>query len=410
MANPLRSRLSALTAGLPRTYWLLWVGTLINRLGGFVVPFLTLYLTVERRIPVSEAALMVSLFGAGSFAAQLVGGEIADRFGRRPVLLLSFLIAPANMVLLGLARAVPFIAVLTLSQGFFTDLYRPAVSAAVADLVSTELRPKAFGYLYWAINLGFAFAPALAGLIARFDYFLLFIGDAATTFVFGLIVLWGVRETRPTGVEAISRPTARARLKQVWHEPILLFFSLLALGFGVIYMQGHVTLPIDMQSSGLGPDQYGLAISINGVLIVLLSIPASNSAVRWPRFGSLALAALFLGVGFGLVAFAGSLWAYALTVAIWTLGEIIGATIAPAVVADLSPVDLRGTFQGVFGAAYGLAGFIGPIVGGWVFEHLGSNTLWTGAFGLGCTLALGYLTMARPAGRRMARTELLPDP
>lgn len=403
MANHLRSRLSSLTAGLPRTYWLLWGGTLINRLGGFVVPFLTLYLTAQRDIPVSQAALMVSLFGAGSFAAQLVGGELADRLGRRPVLLTSFLVAPLNMVLLGLARSVPLIAGLTMLQGFFTDLYRPAVSAAVADLVSTELRPKAFGYLYWAINLGFAFAPALAGLIARFDYFLLFAGDAATTFLFGLIVLWGVRETRPIGVDATSRPTARARLRQIWDEPILLFFSLLALGFGLIYMQGHVTLPIDMQSSGLGPDKYGLAISLNGVLIVLLSIPASNAAVRWPRFGSLALAAMFLGVGFGLVALAGSLWAYALTVAIWTLGEIIGATIAPAVVADLSPVESRGTFQGVFGAAYGLAAFIGPILGGWVFEHLGPSALWAGTFGLGCILALGYLAMARPAGRRMAR-------
>jgi MFS family permease len=405
MADQLRSRFSTLTSGLPPTYWLLWGGTLINRLGGFVVPFLTLYLTAQRQIPISQAALMVSLFGAGSFAAQLIGGELADRLGRRPVLLLSFLIAPINMVLLGLAQQVPLIAGLTLFQGFFTDLYRPAVSAAVADLVSAEMRPKAFGYLYWAINLGFAFAPALAGLIARIDYFLLFVGDAATTFAFGLIVLWGVRETRPAGAEAASRPTARARLAQVWREPILLFFSLLALGFGIIYMQGTVTLPVDMQSAGLGPGQYGLAISLNGVLIVLLSIPASNAAVRWPRFASLAGAAMFLGVGFGLTAFAGALWAYALTVGIWTLGEIIGATIAPAIVADLSPVDMRGTFQGVFGAAWGFAAFIGPIVGGWVFEHQGPNALWSGAFGLGCILALGYLAMARPAGRRIARVE-----
>jgi len=405
MAAQIRSRLSSLTAGLPRTYWILWLGTLINRLGGFVVPFLTLYLTVQRRLPVSQAALMVSLFGAGSFASQLVGGELADRLGRRPVMLVSFLIAPGNMVLLGLARSLPLIACLTLLQGFFTDLYRPAVSAAVADLVQPEVRPRAFGYLYWAINLGFAFAPALAGLIARFDYFLLFIGDAITTFVFGLIVLWGVHETRPKSAQAWSGSSVRGRLRQIGREPILLVFSLLALGFGMIYMQGNVTLPVDMQSSGLGPAQYGLAISLNGVLIVLLSIPASNAAVRWPRFGSLAAAALFLGLGFGLTALAHTLWAYAMTVAVWTLGEILGATIAPAVVADLSPVDLRGTFQGVFGAAWGLASFIGPIIGGSVFERFGSTALWTGSFALGCVISLGYLFLARPAARRMARAE-----
>ena len=75
-------RIASLIEGLPPTYWLIWTGTLINRLGGFVIPFLTLYLTVQRQIPVSQAALMVSLFGAGSFAAQLTGGELTDRLGR----------------------------------------------------------------------------------------------------------------------------------------------------------------------------------------------------------------------------------------------------------------------------------------------------------------------------------------
>jgi predicted MFS family arabinose efflux permease len=69
---------SRLTSDLPPAYWLLWLGTLINRLGGFVIPFLTLYLTGQRGIPISQAALMVSLFGAGSFTASLAGGVVAD--------------------------------------------------------------------------------------------------------------------------------------------------------------------------------------------------------------------------------------------------------------------------------------------------------------------------------------------
>ena len=126
-------RLRSLTAGLPRTYWLLWVGTLINRLGGFVIPFLTLYLTQERGLPVSQATLMVSLFGAGSFTAALVGGELTDRLGRRPVMLLSFLLAPVTMIALGLVRPLAILAPLVYLQGFLTDLSRPAVSAMVAD-------------------------------------------------------------------------------------------------------------------------------------------------------------------------------------------------------------------------------------------------------------------------------------
>src|SRR6266542_1460163 len=101
--------LSSLIEGLPPTYWLIWIGTLINRLGGFVIPFLTLYLTAKRAIPISQAAVMVSFFGAGSFIAQLSGGELTDRLGRRPVMLMSFFITPIFMIALGLARDIALI-------------------------------------------------------------------------------------------------------------------------------------------------------------------------------------------------------------------------------------------------------------------------------------------------------------
>jgi MFS family permease len=399
--SSIRDRLSS---DLPPTYWLLWLGTLINRLGGFVIPFLTLYLTSQRGIPVSQAALMVSLFGAGSFTASLAGGEVSDRLGRRPVLLISFLVAPVNMVALGLARSLPLIAALCLLQGFFTDLYRPAVGAAIADMVPPEGRTRAYGYNYWAINLGAAFAPVIAGQLAHWSYLVLFLGDALTTFVFGLIVLWGIQETRPIEDHAAAREGGSGRLARLGSEPLLLIFSGLTLLFGTIYMQGVVTLPVDMSAHGLGPDQYGLAIATNGALVVLLSIPVSRAATGWPRFRALAVAALLLGLGFGMTALSSRLWQYALAVAIWTLGEIVGATVAPAIVADLSPPDLRGLYQGVFGAAFGLSLFSGPVVGGWVYEHLGATELWIGCFAMGVLLSLGYLALSLLSGRLALRS------
>src|SRR5512132_901998 len=103
--------LAALIEGLPPTYWLIWLGTLVNRLGGFVIPFLALYLTAQRAIPVSRAALIVSLFGAGSFIAQLTGGEMTDRLGRRPVMLMSFFVTPIFMLMLGLAHGLALISI-----------------------------------------------------------------------------------------------------------------------------------------------------------------------------------------------------------------------------------------------------------------------------------------------------------
>jgi MFS family permease len=395
-------RLASLTAGLPRTYWLLWVGTLINRLGGFVVPFLTLYLTQERGLPVSQAAMLVSLFGAGSFTAALVGGELTDRLGRRPVMLLSFLLAPVTMIALGFVRPLAYLAPLVYVQGLLTDLHRPAISAMIADLVPSQQRPRAFGYLYWAINLGFAAAPILAGLMATYDYRLLFVGDAITTFIFGLIVLLFVQETRPQEAQSAARAGLQWRLARLGSAPLMLLFTGLALGAGLIYMQGHVTLPVDMAAHGLGPGQYGLALAVNGVLIVLVSLPVSNLAVGWPRFPSMAVSAVFLALGFGLTGLADSMVMFGLSVAVWTVGEIIGAAISPAIVADLSPIELRGLFQGVYVAAWGLSAFIGPLLGGWVYQARGAQALWFGCFVLGLFLAAGYLALGRKAKSQLA--------
>jgi MFS family permease len=395
--------LASLVEGLPPMYWLIWTGTLINRLGGFVIPFLTLYLTAQRAIPVSTAALMVSFFGAGSFIAQLTGGELTDRLGRRPVMLMSFFITPIFMVTLGLARDLVLISICTFIVGFFTDLYRPAVGAAIADLVPPEARTRAYGYNYWAINLGAAIAPLLAGLIADYNFFILFVADALTTAAFGFIVLFGIHETRPADAHQASQLPLRARAAQLRRAPILLIFSFITLFFGTVYLQGNVTLPLDMQAHGLSPGDYGVAIALNGFLIILLTIPVSNMAARWPRFETIAVASILLGVGFGFTALATNLPLFALSVAIWTLGEIGATTVAPTIIADLSPVELRGLYQGIYGAAWGLSYFIGPLAGGWIFERWGSDALWVGCLVIGFVSAFCYLALGAPARRQMAR-------
>ncbi len=402
----IRARFATLTAGLPPSYWFLWLGILVNRLGSFVIPFLTLYLTSQRGVSVSQAALTVSFFGAGSFTAQLVGGELADRFGRRPVLLMSLFIAPAAMIALGFSRPVPLIAFFTLVLGFFSDLYKPALNAAVADLVPASARTRAFGYQNWAVNLGFSLAPILAGFMAHYSYSLLFVGDALTTFIFGLIVLTHIPETRPAEAHHVAGIPLNERIRQVKREPLLLVISMLTLFVGLIYMQGYVTLPLDMQAHGLTSADYGMAIAVNGILIVALSIQVSHAASNWSRYRAMMIAALFVGTGFGLNIFGRSLLLfYSITVAMWTMGEIIDSAVLPALIADLSPVELRGLYQGISGSAWGLAFFIGPVLGGWSYEHFGPTTLWTGCFLLGLSLALGYVWLENLARQRAQQAE-----
>ena len=116
----------------------------------------------------------------------------------------------------------------------------------------------------------------------------------------------------------------------------------------------------------------------------------------------MASAGLLLGLGFGLTAFASTLLFYSFTVAVWTFGEVIGASIAPTIVSEISPPALRGLYQGIWGSSWGLAFFIGPALGGYVYQHLGSDALWAATFVIGVIVAVGFLVMSVPARRRAA--------
>jgi len=87
-------------------------------------------MTARLGMGAANAALMVSVLGAGSFVSQLTGGELADRLGRRPVMMLSFFVTPLAMIAVGLVREPSLLVVALFVLGFFTNLYRPAVSAA----------------------------------------------------------------------------------------------------------------------------------------------------------------------------------------------------------------------------------------------------------------------------------------
>jgi MFS family permease len=382
--------------GLPRTFWLLWTGALINRLGGFVFTFLALYLTQVRHFSVSQAGMVVSLFGAGSFASGPVGGYLADHVGRRRTMLLSFGLAPLAMLQLAFARSLGHIAVSTLLLGFVSDLYRAAHQACISDVVPPSERTRAYGYVYWAVNLGFAGAAMIAGFMASVSFTLLFVGDAITTLLFGVIIFAGVPETHPErDVARRERPNLMVPLRD------RVFVSFVLAQFLVMFVgaQATTTLAIDITRHGIPNQTYGWLLAINGVLIVLLQPSAIRGVQRFRRARVLALAALLQGVGFGLSGAGHTRGWYAFTIVVWTAAELMYSPVSPTVVADLAPTSLRGSYQGVYMMAWGGATSVAPLLGGWVLDHAGTAALWGCCFAL-CLVGGGLHLAAGPARRR----------
>ena len=385
----LRSRLG----GLPRAFWVLWTGSLVNRLGTMVLPFLSLYLTSGRHFSVATAGGILALLGVGQMFSQLIGGMLADRFGRRAVLTGGMVGTGVVMIGLGYVESLGLIAAFAFLLGLVVDLFRPAVQAIVADMVPADDRPRAFGLLIWAINIGFSVAMVLGGTLAGAGFRTLFWVDALTCVAFGLLVWRAVPETRVAVRERDSGGFA-----DVLRDRVMLGFMGIVLAASAVFLQCLSTLPLAMQGNGLPPSAYGIVMAVNGVVIVLVQPLLGNRLGRWDHSRVLAVGVVLFGLGFGATAFAGSTLAYAGTVVVWTFGEIVFHSVAATVVNDLAPAHLRGRYNGAYGTAWGISAFVAPL-GGTLLLSVGAPVLWSTCLVVCLVAAAGQLALA-PAIRR----------
>lgn len=405
-------------AGLPREFWWLWTSTLINRLGGFVATFMAIYLTTERGFSASYAGLVIALYGLGGVVSSVGAGVLTDRLGRRPTLLIAQLASAVTTAALGFMTHPVAIALVTLLVGMATNASRPAVQAMMADIVHPEDRVRAFALNYWAINLGFGVSAMAAGFVAEVSYLAGFLGDATMTLICALVIFAKLPESRPShglGVATTREGASTAGIdggsaarktgdpgvagpegyREIGLGTVLRdgrFMSVVGLCFitALIFQQSYVGLPVAMAHAGLSPADYGLGMAVNGLLIVIAQIPLSRLIEhRNPRHLLIA-SALLAGYGFGLTAFAGSAGAFALTVCVWTLGEIINAPTQASLVVALSPRHARGRYQGVYSLSWSVATLVAPLLAGSVVDRFGTAWLWTGCALVGTAAAVGY--------------------
>ncbi|MFI6923557.1 MDR family MFS transporter [Nonomuraea spiralis] len=379
--------------GLPRPFWALWSGSLVNRLGTMVMPFTGVYLTQARGMSVTTVGLIMGVYGAGSLVSQLLAGVLTDRVGRRVTLSGGMLATAATMLALGYSTSLPAIVASMFVLGLVIDIYRPASNALVADLVSPSERPRAYGLLFWAINLGYAVGMTSGGWLAGVGFVWLFWIDAVSCVIFAVLVWRAVPETRPPARES------GGGFGVVLRDRLMVAFTLVVLGNALVYLQTMTMLPVAMTAVvKLTPAQFGLAMALNGVLIVIVQPLVSGWLGRRDASRTFALGLAIMGAGFAMTAFVTNTFWLAVTIAVWTVGEIIVAGFSGTIVAALAPEHLRGRYSGLFGFAWSLAAMLAPLLGGPLLER-GSHVLWFTVGGVALVSAAGMLALG-PAIRR----------
>jgi len=381
----------------PRSLWILFAGIFINRLGSFVSIFLVLY-TLSRGYSLAQAGITAGVYGFGSMGASLAGGYLADWIGRRFTIVFSMIASAVPILILSQVSTLPLLILFAGFAGLTTGLYRPAASALLVDLVPSEQRVKAFAWYRLALNLGFAAGPALAGVLASHNFSLLFFVDAASSLLFGGIALVGLPSRRGRDITPSQHAEVTERQKESLsptRDVRFPFFLLGSTAVALVYFQMDSTLPLQVTAFGLSKVIFGFLLSLNGIIVLLLELPLSTFTQRFSPPSMIAAGWLLTGLGFGLTAFASNVPFLALTVVLWTIGEILHHPASAAYVADLAPSHMRGRYQGAWEFTWSLAQTLGPLLGVLAFSW-SPTRFWLSCGALACLAAFSLLCHKRP--------------
>ena len=360
---------------MPRPAWVLFAGTLINRFGTFVLPFLVLYLT-RSGYSIAQAGIAVGSYGLGHLVSALAGGHLADRVGRRNTIAISMFGSAAAMLTLSQARGFTAIVIVSCITGIVSELYRPAGSALIADLIPSEHRVFAFGLYRFAVNLGVAAGPAMAGFVAEHSFVALFVVDAATSLMYGVIALAAL----PHGVRTRHEDEKRGEaLRVAFADKRFVVFLLATLAVALVDFQLGSTYPLYITSLGFTPRVFGALLSLNGLLIVVFELWITSHTKRLRPLPVIAVGFALNNFGFALTGLARTVPALAATMMIWTFGEMFSSPMAVGFVAEIAPERYRGRYMGLFTLMYSIGLIVGPPAGTFLYQHDPRLLWWTGA-------------------------------
>jgi MFS family permease len=385
---------------LPRQYWILFSGTLVNRFGTFVIPFLVIYLT-NRGYDGTIIGFTLGAYGAGGLCAGAIGGYLADKIGRKPTMLISCAGSAGFMLLISQATGLPALATATFMTGLFSGLYGPAAGALIADLVPPELRIRAFSCQRWAVNIGFAAGMATAGLMVKKSFMALFIVDAATTLILGLTVWFGLK-ARPVTHTAMGG--WNHALKHVRGNVPFLTACAASFLMTLVFLQMSCTYSLQTTlGAGLDESTYGFLMALNGIMIACLELPLTSFTRRFNPVRIIAAGYALIGIGMGINYLGASLSLLLVSVIVFTLGEMIAMPVSAGYMASLAPDEMRGRYQGVMSIAWSTATMVGPSLG-IMFYHFSPPALWLTVMGLG--LLAAWVVLAGSAGSRPASADV----
>jgi len=372
---------------LPRNIYIMFFVKFINALGQFVVPFLSLFLTLKLGYSTVFASSIITLSVLTCIPGSMFGGILADKWDKKSTYILTQSSAALCILLCGFLTNTKILLFFLLLSTFFSSAVRPVLNAFVYDMVEVKDQKAAYSLLYLALNVGVSVGPLIAGFLFKHYLTLLFVGDALTSFIAVFLVAFFVKVKDQKSHHLIKEYGSGFLnfSKNLLHNPQLGIFFIIYLFLSFIYGQHSFSLPLMLKDvySDKSSVYFGYLMSVNAITCVSATTFITYFTRNKSMLFSISLAGLFMGLGFGILGLNTNYKIYVLSTILWTIGEILLSTNVSIYIVQHCAITMQtraSAFQNIVNAA---GNSLGTLTMGFVITHLGIHMVWPIIFVLG---------------------------
>jgi MFS transporter, DHA1 family, tetracycline resistance protein len=343
---------------------------------GMVIPVLPKLIESFLEGDTARASQMVGLFATVwalmQFLFSPVQGALSDRFGRRPVILMSNFGLGLDYLLMALAPNLAWLFAGRVISGICAASISTSY-AYIADVTAPELRAARFGMLGAAFGVGFVIGPAIGGLLGAIDPRLPFWAAAGFSLLnglYGLVVI-------PESLAADKRmPLAWRRANPIGSLTLLRthpeLYGLAAANF--LAQTAHVALPTTFvlyagYRYGWGERAVGFTLALVGICAVVVQAGLVGRFVKaFGERGTLVIGLVFGALGFAVYGVAPAGWLFCLGVPVMALWGLASPTAGGLMSKRVSPSE-QGQLQGANASIQGIANLAAPVVFAQLFAY-----------------------------------------
>jgi MFS family permease len=399
-------KLKSLYNEYPRQYWLMITGIVFSTAGGSMIwPFLLIYASGKLHLPLSTVAMLISINAGTGLFASFLAGTLADKVGRKVVMVFSLALNGIAYLFLMRAETYPQFVILMIFIGLSNPLYQVGADAMLADMIPSEKRTDAYAINRIANNAAFGIGPAVGGFLASTSYNLAFYGAGAGFIIYSLLLFFLAHETldKTTSIKKVISSTdpapAEGYLRVFRDKGYMAFVALMATGLIAPTML-WILMPVYAKTNfGIPEIQYGWIPTTNAFMCVFIQYAVTSLTRRHKTLPVMAAGMFIYALGVGSVTLMSSFWGFWLSMVILTFGELTIVPTASKFVADIAPSDMRGRYMSVYWFGWGFARTLSPLIGGFLNDNFFPRAIWIGGitFGLISTIGLIFLNSLNKA-------------